>query len=377
MKKDKITVGVDYQSAAQSGKSGVGYYTKGMVEALAKNHPEIDIYLHFYNFLNRKQLDLPNLPNVHFVKSIVLHPKIVNLLRRMSIEISFPFLLKRRCDAYFFPGYINHPVKRSAKVITTIHDLAFLEMPESVSTRNKKDLVKFIPKYISRSTSIATVSEHAKSRIKKLYPNAPKVFVTYSPPMHHLQLQYDSEKARFNIGNNYILFVGNLEPRKNLSRLLDAYQALQNDIQNKYPLVLVGGDGWNNQEIMKKIQTLRDSGLNVIITGYVSDNQLADLYKKASVFVFPSLYEGYGIPPLEAMSFNIPVVASDIDVFNEVYRDAAYYCDPNDSDSISKAIEVVLTDKKIRLDLQKNGKALLQTISWSKAADILYENLVA
>lgn len=375
MKTGRFTVGVDFHSAVQSGKSGVGYYTKGMVEALAKGYPDIDIYVHYYNFLNRSKVVIPNLANIHPVKSTLLHPKIVNALRRISLEIPFELLLKRRCDAYFFPNFANLPVSKNTSVITTIHDLAYLEIPESVSARNRDDLVRYVPRYIKRSSKIATVSNNAKSRIKHFYSDSPEIFVTYSPPSH---LRSGGPRGnRKDTEKNHVLFVGNLEPRKNLDRLLDAYEKLDSRLQKRYPLVIVGGNGWNNLDIKQKIQKLKKRGLKIITPGYVSGDELVRIYEQASVFVFPSLYEGYGIPPLEAMSFGVPVLASDIPVLKEVCGNAALYCDAYSADSIANNLAVILTDQKLRKRLQRSGRERVQQYTWEKAANILYENITA
>lgn len=376
MKTNRFTLGVDFQSAAQEGKSGVGYYTKGMVEALAKEYPEVDIYVHYYNFLNRSTVEIPDLPNVHPVKSALFHPKIINFLRRLSIEIPFNLLLGKRCDVYFFPSFVNYPVPRSSTVVTTIHDLAYLEVPESVSERNRKDLTKHMPRYIARSTKIATVSNHSKSRIREFYPKSPDIFVTYSPPSHTHTNNGQSKPTR-DLPENYILFVGNLEPRKNLIGLLDAYAKLEARLQKIHPLLIVGGNGWNNEKIKSKILSMQKKGFNVVTSGYVTGGELASIYKNAVAFAFPSLYEGYGIPPLEAMSFGVPVLASRIDVLREVCGNAAQYCDPLNVNSIAKNLTIILDDMELRSKLQKNGKDRAQYFTWQKAAKILYENLTA
>ncbi len=377
MKRNRLSIGVDYQSAAQSGKSGVGYYTKGMVEALAEAYPDAQIYIRYYNFLNRSTVDTPDLPNIRRVSNKLIHPRLVNLLRRLGVELPFTFLLRKRCQAYFFPSFINHPVPKNATVITTIHDLAYIEVPESVSPRNRSDLAKFVPKYIKRSTRIATISEYTRSRIKEHYPDNPGIFVTQTPPSLKESPSGQTELLPPNTPKNYILFVGNIEPRKNLNRLLEAYEQLDNKIQKNYALVIAGGGGWNNQSIVDKIKLLRESGLTITTSGYVSEDELIALYTSASLFVFPSLYEGYGIPPLEAMQFNTPVVAADIPVLREVCLNAAYYCNPKDVRSITEAISKTLNDTSLQAKLQRNGRKHVKKITWQKAADILYKHLAA
>jgi alpha-1,3-rhamnosyl/mannosyltransferase len=177
------------------------------------------------------------------------------------------------------------------------------------------------------------------------------------------------------ITGKYVLFLGNIEPRKNIVRLVRAYENLPVTLRNKYSLVLAGGVGWNNDEIAKTIENSVASGHKVITTGYVSEKQRASLYKNASVFAFPSLYEGYGLPVLEAASYGVPVVASDLSVLREVMGQGAAYCDPMKTSSITETLRAVLESKAVRARLVDGGSAAVSDKSWDRVAKSIYKRI--
>lgn len=165
----------------------------------------------------------------------------------------------------------------------------------------------------------------------------------------------------------YILAVCTLEPRKNLVRLVRAYALLPNTLRQKYSLVLVGKSGWNNQELN---QTIRDLNLTdkVKMTGFVQDQDLPYFYNGAAVFAYPSLYEGFGLPPLEAMSCGAPVLTSKVSSLTEVVEDAALTVDPYNEEEIARHLKSILTSSKIAQSLREKGLAQAKKFSWDKAA---------
>jgi len=170
-----------------------------------------------------------------------------------------------------------------------------------------------------------------------------------------------------------VLFLGNIEPRKNLAGLLEAYALLPEDLRTTYNLVIAGGKGWKDESILDKLARLKSQGLNIVQTGYVSEEQKAALYQEATVFVLPSLYEGFGMPLLEAMSCDTPVLASDIPVFREVAGDAALYCNPMESKDIASKLEQLLLDSHLQRDLATRGRKRLDDFSWQATTEKIYQ----
>jgi glycosyltransferase involved in cell wall biosynthesis len=176
-----------------------------------------------------------------------------------------------------------------------------------------------------------------------------------------------SSRARYAIPpGDYILYVGGSDPRKNLERLLEAFSILLKKVQ---PLILVvtGGMGRRGKEIYQKIERL-NLGENVVLTGHVSSQDLRLLYSGARLFVYPSLYEGFGIPVIEAMASGVPVITSNTSSLPEVAGDAAYFIDPYDVQALAGAMENVMGDKNLAVSLQAKGLERAKTFSWEKAA---------
>jgi glycosyltransferase involved in cell wall biosynthesis len=211
---------------------------------------------------------------------------------------------------------------------------------------------------------ILTISEFTKKElISKFSINSEKIFVTYLSANSLINSSGD-EKLKNKYNFDYILFVGNIKPHKNLKILIKAFNLIKEDIPHN--LMLVGKkDGFLTSDFFS-INQSEDSKKRIIVTGFIDDNELAYLYKNASVFVFPSLYEGFGIPPLEAMFFNCPVISSNAASLVEVCGDAAIYFDPVSYVNLSEKIILLLNDFNLRLILINKGNKNLKRFSWNK-----------
>lgn len=244
------------------------------------------------------------------------------------------------------------PVKiKKTKKITTLADLIPLILPHT-TLDDKKVYWKKIKDSIKTSAIIITISEHSKKDLIDMFDVMPdKIFVTY-PPIQLQPLASGKEEIslflkKYNLEfRNYIFFVGAIEPRKNVGRLIDAYSM----IDTSMPLVIVGKKAWlYEDELARNLQ-------NVRLLGHVPADDLRYLYSGAYCFVFPSLYEGFGLPPLEAMSFGCPVITSNVSSLPEVCGDAALYLDPYDINDISEKIKELLDDQKLRTEFAEAGK---------------------
>jgi len=282
---------------------------------------------------------------------------------------------------YLFPNYKNWPLLFS-KSITYIYDVAFAIYPDTIQPKNLKMLEHKVPKWIKRTDLVITISQNSKKEIIK-YLKVPKnkisvvycgvddkeYFKSKTPAIEQI-------KSKYKIKNKYILFVGNIEPRKNIQRLLEAYCLLSSDIRNEYSLVLIGGGGWLNEDILANIKSLKIEGYNIIHPEeYVLDSELPGLYSGASLLTFPSIYEGFGIPPLEAMACGVPVAISNVSSLPEVVGDAGIYFNPFDVKSISRVMEKALLDKILRKKLINEGLERYKIFSWDKSANSLGQSI--
>jgi glycosyltransferase involved in cell wall biosynthesis len=371
MKDRKIKLLFDAEPMANSKKTGVGYYTELLIESLAKLGPEkIELIGHYFYQKN----NIPTLPeakNIKYVKSKFIPKKIINLLRRYGIETPFEFLIKSKGDLILYTNFIGTYSIFNTPSMDIVYDLSFLIHPGFVSSRNKSDLTRFVPKSIQRASLIITISEQVKDEIvENLSVSSKKIVVTpIPPPEPFLKISNDYLKE-LKIDSKYILFVGTLEPRKNIVNLIKAYNLLPESIRESYSLVLAGGSGWNNQSIEDELDK---NYPGIIPTGYINDEQKASLYKNASLFILPSHYEGFGMPVLEAFSYNVPTILSDIPVFHEIAGNTVNYFDQNDPDSIKESIIKELTNKESH---KKDYDNILLKINWDKIAKDLYEQML-
>lgn len=383
----KIKILFDANPMAISEKSGVGYYSTYIVQALAESYPDnLQLVGHYYDFLGRKHPVLPQAPNITYRPTKLFPGRVTNMLRRFGISIPFEWLIKSRGDILLFPNFFTQPSAHRKPVVVTIHDLCFVEHPEFVNTLNLHDLRKYVPQSLKRASLVLAVSEFTKTSLVKTFSVEPsKILVTTVPP-----LKKESVKPalaaelilKLGLRKPYILFVGNLEPRKNLINLVQAYSKCLQGIRDSYSLVLAGGKGWKNEELLASIARLQDEGTDIVLTGYVSDEQRAALYQQAALVVLPSYYEGFGMPILEAFQYGVPVAASNISVLRESAGNAASYFDPADPADISRVIAAVLADRSLQEKLVSKEPVELSKYSWgvivkelfAKFQELSYEN---
>ncbi len=358
-------------------KTGVAYYTEQLVNAMASEFPDINMTGFYYNFLGRRDTShLKRADNLRYSHFSLIPSKLVYQLRRFGVEFPVELLSLSHTDFILYDNFIGYPSIFKTPSAPVIHDLTYIDLPEYVSAKLRKDLARFMPKTIKRASFVVTVSEFSKKRVMEVY-NVPdeKVIVTPIPPQMPLirdqqVVQPMLEKAGIN--KPYILFLGTVEPRKNIPNLIDAYLKLPNDLREKYNLVIAGMIGWNCD---KEIAKIKESGVKgVIHLGYVTEDLRSALYQQASLFAHASFYEGFGMPVLEAMSFGVPCAISDIPIFREIAsEDSAIFFNQDDVDSISIAIKDLLMDDARRERLKVKGTAHIATYSWQKSAEALYE----
>lgn len=349
-----MIIGVDGNEANVEYRVGVSNYTYQLLTYFKK---QADKNLRFVVFLKDKpKFEMPKEGRnfyYHVVWGKFFWSQFFLPLSLMKEKIDIFF-----SPAHYAPRFINTPY------ILTIHDLSFFRYPEDF---RKRDLIKLIfwSRYsIKNAKKIIAVSKTTKKDILKIYQlPEEKVTVIYNG---FEKTKLKSSRLLRNIPKNYFLYVGTLQPRKNLSTLINAF----NQFQKKHPrfeLVIAGKKGWLYENLFKQVF---DLGLTekVFFTDYVSDKQLEFLYSNAFAFVMPSLYEGFGIPILEAMSFACPVISSYTASLPEVGGDACLYFNPLDEKDLLEKMEILLVDKKLRNELIKKGKERIKEFSWKKCA---------
>ncbi len=282
-------------------------------------------------------------------------------------------LRKRGVDLFHGPAFMAPPFQRGFRSIATIHDLVAFHHPKTIPTKYAFYMRFLISLMIRKASGIITDTEVIRREIIDVFHvDENKVYAVPIAVSDLFRPIRDPERIRkvkdqFGIRGRYFLHVGNIEPRKNLASLFLAFKRIRDKIRKDYQLVVVGKKGWLYGDIFK---TLRESGLSddVIFTGYVSEADIPVLYSGADFFVFPSVYEGFGLPVLEAMRCGTPVVTSHVSSMPEVAGDAALYVDPGSVEDISEKILKIAYDDTLKETLREKGFVQASKFTWEKTA---------
>ncbi|MGE5425928.1 MAG: glycosyltransferase family 4 protein [Bacillota bacterium] len=370
--KIKKRIGIDARFYGPVGK-GLGRYVQEVADRViagGKDEFEFVVFLSQDNF---ESFSCP--PNA--VKRLVR-------LRWYSWreQVFFPRLIAReKLDLIHFPHF-NVPLFTPVPFIVTIHDLILTRFPSRRASMLppviywlKQIAYRVVVRSaIQRAREVITVSEFTKNDIIERFKADPdKIRITYEG-VADLSGEQETDSAsvllKYGISRPFLLYVGNAYPHKNLDRLLEAYSALRKN-RPEFSLVMVGKHDYFYRRIIEQAETL---GLNAsmqgkaVFPGFVPDADLSSLYKEASLYIFPSLYEGFGLPPLEAMSHSCPVVSSDQGSLPEILSDAAEYFNPYEAGNIAAAIERVLADNRRQQELVTRGREHISKYSWQDCA---------
>ncbi|MBI5071276.1 glycosyltransferase family 4 protein [Candidatus Falkowbacteria bacterium] len=361
-----MTIGIDASRANKSEKTGTEWYSHHLIQELKKiADPKDQFVLYSPEKLRDEIGDLP--PNW---QSRILNwpPKKLWTQIRLSWE-----MWQRPPEMLFIPAH-TIPFIHPNRVVTTCHDVAFLRLPEAydwLALKYHKFAIKFA---IRHAAKIISVSEFTKNELIEFFKISPERIVV-------VPNGYDSERykviedkevvakvlEKYKITEPYILYAGRMEEKKNTAALIKAFKILKKNHQENLKLVLVGQRGFGFQKVAKAIAD-NDLQNDVIMPGWVGKQDLPHLMNGAAAFVFPSLYEGFGIPVLEAMACGTPVVASGIPALREVAGEAAYLVDPYSPENMAEGINRVLTDDHLREDLKIRGLDRARQFSWERCA---------
>lgn len=279
-----------------------------------------------------------------------------------------------RWQVYHEPNYI--PQQYSGATVTTVCDMSYLRCPEYLPADRLQWLRKRLESSVHASQAVIAISEFTRRELLELFPRLDSSKVHVTPLGVDLE-RYDdgalleatrSLRARHRLPQKFVLYLGTLEPRKNLQGLVQAFQLLPMTLQREYPLVLAGMNGWKQHYFRAELDKLRRHGL-VHELGYVGAGELPALLRAATAFCFPSLYEGFGLPPLEAAAAGTPVIASDNSSLPEVLGSAAIYVDPRHPESIAAGLRRVLESESIQREQRLAGLRRAKEFTWKRCAE--------
>lgn len=382
-----MKIGVDIRVLMDRYYSGVSEYAANLLNAIFAIDSD-DEYKLFYNSF--KNID-ERLKGWNRVNSRVIGSHIPNkIFNYLGQKIfSFPKIDKKLggVNVFWSPHFNFSSFKKGTKKVITVHDLSFLRYPEFFSVRkNIWHKMLGVKNILKSADKIIAVSESTKNDIIELIGIArDKIKVIYSGNNAVKKELSEEERGNFNketcdflfknnLSGRLIFYLGTIEPRKNLVGLIRAYNLLRTEDatsgKNKFfdlKLVLAGANGWKNKKIYaeREISPYKN---DIIFLGYINQREKEILYQASAVFVYPSYYEGFGFPPLEAMTYGLPVICSNISSLPEVVADAALTINPFEIKEISAAIDMVLNDEPLRKLLIEKGLARAQFFTWEKTA---------
>ncbi|WMJ79717.1 glycosyltransferase family 1 protein [Clostridium sp. MB40-C1] len=356
-----MKVAIDARGINWYSGTGIGTYTENIVKNL------MNIYNndHFRLYWSGQTFEAFKKENSDIVMTSSKH-------HRFFEQTYFPYDLKREnIDIYHVPqNGIGLSEEVTCKKVITIHDLIPYIMPETVGKGYLLKFLKEVSSLIQSVDGIITVSEYSKKDILKFFPiDEKKIFVTplaadsiYTP----LDKKNCSDylQKNYNINTPFILYIGGFSSRKNVISLINSFVKISNNFDKNYSLVIVGAQ----KDLGKSLCNKYLDCSKIIFTGFAPLNDLPIFYNGCEVFVYPSLYEGFGLPPLEAMSCGTPVITSNITSIPEVVKDSGILINPYDENELSNSLEKVLSDEIFRKFLGKKGFERSSSFSWEKTA---------
>lgn len=355
-----MKIGVDVRSLSVP-ITGIGQYTLELLDAMVDLGHEWVLYSH--KPIINGRWDRPNV----MIRTMNLKARPFSMIWSQCM---LPYLLKNdSIDLFWAPGH-RLPLYMSSNqaTVVTIHDLVWKRAPETMRKFSRFLESLFMPRAVHKADALIAVSTSTFHDLIEEFNGVSEKISIVHEGIPTLKQNLNSEASNLEcIKSPYILFVGTLEPRKNLRRLLEAYSSMSQEIRKNYSLVIAGGKGWGTEKLHTIIKELSIES-SVITLGYVTNEDLVNLYKSSSLFVMPSLYEGFGLPILEAMSFGTPVLTSNVSSIPEVTGDAAILINPHDILSIQSGLEKILTDSNLQREMSTKGRIQAQQFSWDVCA---------
>ncbi len=372
MKKTKIAVNT--RLLLRNKMEGIGFFAFETLSRITRQHPEVDFTFIFDRPWTEEFIFSNN------VTPVVAYPQARHpLLWYLYFDWGVPQILnKHKPDLFLSPdGWLS--LRTDVKQLPVIHDLNFVHHPEFLPAINRKYYDYFFPRFAKKAARIATVSEYSKQDIAQSYQiNPTTIDVVYNGcnSLYHPIEARERERVQleYTNGATYFLFVGLIHPRKNLVNLFKAFDIFKQSTQNTTKLVLVGEKKWWTDDIRQAYETMHNKA-DVVFTGRVSNEALQQLLGSALALTYVPYFEGFGIPILEAMSADIPVITANTTSMPEVGGDAVLLADPFNPQSIADQMIKLSQDEALRQLLIEKGRIQRQQFSWDRTAALLWESV--
>ncbi len=354
---------------------GFGYFTKELLQLLTQQYPQHQFHFFFDRPFDAAFIFSPNVQG-HLVSPPARHP----FLWKYWFDVKVLLLLKRLKADVFLSVDGQCSLTTRVPQCLVVHDLGFLHHPEAYKKSHRLYLKRYTPAFIKKAKRLVTVSQFSKQDIMTQYQtDDSKISVVYNGIKDiFIPTSFDKQaevKEKFTAGTEFFLYAGAIHPRKNLINLLKAFSIFKRRLKSSMKLVLAGRLAWKNDEFLTLLATYKYKE-DVVLTGYVNESDLADLMAAAYSLVYPSLFEGFGVPVIEAMKCGVPVLTSKNSSMQEIGEEAALYFDPQNIDDIANKLMRIYKDEKERNDLIEKGFLVAQKYSWQKTADGVWDSLI-
>lgn len=366
-----MKIAVDARFVIPDQMEGFGNFTLETFKVLVQQYPQHQ----FYFIFDRPTSNLfINQTNAH---QIILSPAARHpLIWKWWYNFKIPILLKKIKADVFVGSNGFCSLNTSIPQLLIIHDLGFLHYAKFYKNSHVQFYKRNTPLYLKKAKSIATVSKFSANDIINHYKiNPVKVHVVSNGIRKIFQPTSQKTKSEtkeiYTQGKEYFLYVGAIHPRKNLINLLKAFSIFKKRLKSNMKLVLAGRIAWKNEEFLELVNTYKYKE-DVVITGYLQDEVIVNLMGSCYAFVYPSLFEGFGIPVIEAMQMKAPVLTSEKSSMEEITEEAALYFNPNDVDDIADKMMMIYKYEDIRNKLIEKGSDIASRYSWMKTADLMW-----
>ncbi len=354
---------------------GYGYFLQEILQRITKNHPE-----HQFIFI----FDRPYADRYVFgsnVTPVVAGPPARHpLLWKWWYDVKVPAILRRyKADVFVSTdGFCSLTTRRPQLLV--VHDLSFLRFPDLIHKSHLFFYKRFTPRFLDRAKRVVTVSEFSRRDLLANYAiDADKITVIPNAAREGFRVLSDEEKEQtreaFTAGKNYFLYAGSIHPRKNLHQLLKAFSIFKKRQRSEWKLVLAGRLAWKNEAFLASLKSYKYRS-DVVLTGYVSDRDLQQLMGAAYALVYPSRWEGFGVPVLEAMASGVPVITSEQSAMQEIAGKSAYYVDPTKPAEIAEGMMELYRNESLAGRMIEEGKLVAGKYSWDKTAEAFFKEIL-
>lgn len=357
-----MLIGIDANEANVENRVGISEYAYQILNKCYEFRQRAQVNHEFIIYLKSPPKDLLPKENDWWRYRVIRPAKLWT-----QIGLPINLFLTNKPDVFLT---LTHYAPRFSPVptVVSVMDLSFLHFPETFRKNDLYQLKNWTKYSVLNSKKVITISQSSKNDIIKYYKVPEEKVQVVHLGLKEIKMENSSSTlSDFGITGKYILFVGTIQPRKNISRLIQAFSILPDDLKKEYQLVIVGKKGWLYEDILKT-PSMYGVDDKTLFLDYVTDKDLPTFYKNAEIFVLPSLYEGFGLPVLEAMRYGCPVLTSNVSSLPEAGGEAALYFNPESVDNIEEMLEKVLKDEKLRKKMKEKGFSHYKKFTWDKAA---------